>query len=179
MLNKLVRIGKNAELRYTAAGKAVIGLSCVYDIGWGDKKKAQWIDVSIWGKQAEALAPYLLKGNQIVIYAEDVEIEEYPKNDGTQGVKLKCRAVNIDLTDSKSNDSQSPQTAPPQQPQPGQMAQGYQQPTNNNQAPPQQPQPAQQMQQAPQGRQVGGGAYAPAPPVPQPMNNDFDSEINF
>ena len=101
MMSKLVRIGRDAELRTTAGGKSVIGLACVYDIGWGDNKKGQWIDVSIWGKQAEALAPYLLKGKQIVIYADDIELETYQKNDGTSGSKLRCRAINIDLVGSR------------------------------------------------------------------------------
>jgi len=120
MFTKLVRVGRSAELRMTAAGKPVIGLACVYDIGWGDNKKGQWIDVSIWGKQAEALAPFLLKGKQIVIYAEDVELETYQKNDGTSGSKLKCRAVNVELTSGGQHPTpqqQRPQQPAPQQPQ--------------------------------------------------------------
>ena len=110
MFNKLVRIGRDAELRVTPNNKSVIGLSCVYDIGWGDNKKSQWVEAVIWGKQAESLAPYLLKGKQIVIYADDVEIETYQKSDGTQASKLKCRVINIDLvSDGQSNNQQQPQ----------------------------------------------------------------------
>ena len=156
MLSKLVRIGRDAELKTTANGKSVIGLACVYDIGWGDNKKGQWIDVSIWGKQAEALAPFLLKGKQIVIYAEDVELETYQKNDGTSGSKLKCRAINIDLT---SGGQQQGQAAPQQQ------------------------QPAQQ--QKPQGAAMQGyqsHAQQPAPQAqqaPSDFNNDFSDDIPF
>ena len=126
MFSKLVRIGRDAELRYIKSGTAVASIPCVYDIGFGDKKRSQWIDVSVWGKQAEALSQYLTKGKQIVIYADDVELEGYQKNDGTQGSKLKCRAVNIDLT----SGGQAPQ-APQQQ-------SGYQQaPQQYKQAPPQ------------------------------------------
>jgi len=110
MFNKLVRIGRDAELRVTPNNKSVIGLRCVYDIGWGDNKKSQWVEAVIWGKQAESLAPYLLKGKQIVIYADDVEIETYQKSDGTQASKLKCRVINIDLvSDGQSNNQQQPQ----------------------------------------------------------------------
>jgi single-strand DNA-binding protein len=174
MFTKLVRIGKDAELRHTSAGKAVIGLACVYDIGWGDNKKGQWLEVSIWGKQAEALSPYLLKGKQIVIYAEDVELDTFQKNDGSTGSKLKCRAINIDLTDNKSNDSQT-QAAPqqayqqqPQQNQPQQSSQQHrqQQPYNQNTTDEHGNYVQQQNQAAPQAQA-------------QPMNNDFDSEINF
>jgi single-strand DNA-binding protein len=106
MMTKLVRIGRDAELKTTNSGKSVIGLACVYDIGWGENKRGQWIDVSIWGKQAESLAPFLLKGKQIVISADDVELEIYKKNDGSEGSKLKCRAINIDLVGSKQDGQQ-------------------------------------------------------------------------
>jgi len=135
MFTKLVRIGRDAELKHTANGKSVIGLACVYDIGWGDNKKGQWIEVSIWGKQAEALAPYLLKGKQIVIYADDVELETYQKNDGTSGSKLKARAVNIDLTSGQ-------QSAPSQ----GAVAPQQQRPMSQQAAPQQQPAPMAQAQ---------------------------------
>jgi len=116
MFNKLVRIGRDAELRVTPNNKSVIGLRCVYDIGWGDNKKSQWVEAVIWGKQAESLAPYLLKGKQIVIYADDVEIETYQKNDGAQGSTLKCRVINIDLvSDGQSNNQQQPQQQSQQQ----------------------------------------------------------------
>lgn len=114
MLTKLVRIGRDSTLRYTSGGTAVTSIACVYDVGFGDKKRAQWLDASLWGKQAEALTQYLTKGKQIVIYADDVEIENYESN-GKSGSKLKCRVVNIDLTDNKTDPS--PQSAQQSQPQ--------------------------------------------------------------
>ena len=132
MFTKLVRIGRDAELRTTANGKSVIGLACVYDIGWGDNKKAQWLECSIWGKQAEGLAAYLLKGKQIVINADDLEVETFTKGDGTTGSKLKCRAVNIDLTDNKDNQQQTSQPRDTRQQAPRQQAPQAQQ----QQAPP-------------------------------------------
>jgi len=123
MFNKLVRIGKDAVLRFTQNNTPVISLDCVYDIGWGDKKKSQWIEAAIWGKQAEALAQYLTKGKQVVIYADDVEVEQYEHN-GKAGAKLKCRVVNIDLTDNKQDTQQQ---SKPQQPQQAQQQPSTQQ----------------------------------------------------
>lgn len=111
MLSKLVRIGKDAELRWTPSGTPVINLTCVYNIGYGDKQKAQWIDCSIWGKQAEALEKYLTKGSQIVIHADDVEVETYEGKNG-MGAKLKCRVINLELAGSK----QAQQQPQPQKP---------------------------------------------------------------
>lgn len=115
MFTKLVRIGRDADLRYTPNNKAVVGLVCVYDIGFGDNKKAQWLEATIWGKQAEGLAQYLTKGKQVAIYADDVQIETYEHN-GKTGSKLKCRVINIDLTDN-SNGSRTGQNAQQQAPQ--------------------------------------------------------------
>lgn len=166
MLAKLVRIGRDAELRYTNNQKAVISLACVYDIGWGDNKKSQWIDVSVWGKQAESLAQYLTKGKQVVIYVDDVELEEYQKNDGSTGSKLKARAINIDLT------SGGQQQAPAQQQ--GGFQQKGQQPSQ---------QLAQKRQQAQQPQQQGGfqqqGQQQAQKVNPQEPTIDFDDDIPF
>lgn len=130
MFIKLVRIGRSAELRYTPSGKAVIGLACVYDIGYGQNKKPQWIEVVIWDKQAEALAPYLLKGNQVVITCDDLELETYESN-GKTGSKLKARAVNIALTDSKKEEGQQQQAPQQKQQSPQQQRQSQQQQSNS------------------------------------------------
>jgi len=132
MFTKLVNIGRDAELRYTANNKAVIGLACAYDVGWGDNKKTQWIEVAIWGKQAESLAQYLLKGKQIVINADDLELETYQKNDGSQGSKLKCRAININLVRDGSQQNQQPQQQAPRQQQAQQQVQQPQQQNTSN-----------------------------------------------
>ena len=165
MFVKLVRIGRDAELRYTPNQKPVLSLACVYDIGWGDNKKPQWIDATVWGKQAEALAPYLLKGKQIVISADDLEVEEYQKNGGGLGSKLKCRVIDISLTDSgqasPKPQQQKPQQAPPQKQQGGFTAQ------------PQRPMNQAMAQQGIQPNQQ-------APKVnPQEPAIDFDDDIPF
>ena len=153
MFSKLVRLGRDATLRFTANQKAVSSLACVYDIGYGNNKKSQWIEVSLWGKQAEALTQYLTKGKQIVIYADDVELEEFQKNDGSTGSKLKARAINIDLT------SGGQQQAPQQQ--------GYQ----NQQNPTYQQAQQAPRQQAPQQPPQFGG---PNPVKPLQSDVDFD-----
>ena len=71
MLIKLVRIGRDAELR-SANGKPVLSVSVVYDIGYGQNKKPQWLNLTMWGQQAEKVQPYFTKGKQIVIRADDI-----------------------------------------------------------------------------------------------------------
>jgi single-strand DNA-binding protein len=132
MFIKLVNLGRDAELKYTAAGKAVCNLAMAYSVGWGDNKKTQWIDGSLWGKKAESLVEYLKKGTKILITADDVELESYPKNDGTTGSKLKCRVVDIEFASPRQDGQQvtqahpapAPQQAPAQQQAPA-NAGGY------------------------------------------------------
>lgn len=87
----IFRIGKDAEVRYTPQGKAVVNLSLAYNYGQkqGDgSRKTQWIEVSMWDKQAEALGPYLKKGGQIYAVVGDPHIEMYKSRDGGEGFKL-------------------------------------------------------------------------------------------
>ena len=123
MFAKLVRLGRDAEVRYTPSGDPVASLAMVYDIGFGDKKRSQWIIGTLWGKRAESLGPYLTKGTQVVLYADDVEVEQFMKKDGTQGAKLKCRVSDLSLISGQQSNAghqQAPQQrqqqqAPPQQ----------------------------------------------------------------
>src|SRR5690606_16192077 len=64
---ELVRIGRDAQTRYTQGGKAVTGFSVAYDNGWGDNKQTVWLDCSIWGERGEKVAASLTKGTQIVV----------------------------------------------------------------------------------------------------------------
>jgi len=121
MLAKLVRLGRDAEVRYTPKGDPVASLAMVYDVGFGDSKRGQWIDGTLWGKRAESLGPYLTKGTQVVLYADDVELEQFMKKDGTPGAKLKCRVSDLSLISGQS------QQAPQQQRQQQQQQQARQQ----------------------------------------------------
>ena len=133
MLAKLVRLGRDAEVRYTPKGDPVASLAMVYDVGFGDSKRGQWIDGTLWGKRAESLGPYLTKGTQVVLYADDVELEQYMKKDGTPGAKLKCRVSDLSLIS-----GQSQQQAPQQQYQQQAPQQHHQQQQARQQAPQQQ-----------------------------------------
>jgi len=96
MFVKLIRIGKDAELKYTKAGKAVCTVVGAFDIGWGDSKRTTWIEGALWEKRAEALVGYIVKGRQCVVTFDDLEVETYEGQKGF-GAKLKGRIVDIQL----------------------------------------------------------------------------------
>lgn len=100
ILTGLMRLGRDAELRYTPDGTAVANLSLVYSYGRkgaDGNKPGQWVEAAIYGKQAEALAQYLLKGTLHSFILNDVRIEEYQKRDGTSGTKLAARVQDVEL----------------------------------------------------------------------------------
>ena len=113
MFTQLITLGRDAELRHTANGKAVCSVVGAYDIGWGDNKRTQWIEGALWEKRAESLAQYLLKGKQLHVTFDDVEVEMYEGKKGT-GAKLKGRIVDVKLV--KDGSGNSGQKAPVAQP---------------------------------------------------------------
>ena len=92
MMIKLVRIGKDAELR-SANGKPVLSLSVVYDVGYGANKKSQWLNLAMWGAQAEKVVQHFSKGKQIVVRVDDLHIEEYNGKSGLKGTLVSFEFV--------------------------------------------------------------------------------------
>jgi single-strand DNA-binding protein len=88
MFTKLFRIGNDPEIKTTPSGKAVCELSLAYDVGYGQNKKTQWIKATLWDKKADALAPYLAKGNQLHAVLDDVHVETWQQNTGKEGHTL-------------------------------------------------------------------------------------------
>lgn len=66
--------GKDVELRYTPTGTPVANFSVasnsVRNTANGRQKKTDWYNVSAFGRQAETLAKYLEKGDQILIHGK-------------------------------------------------------------------------------------------------------------
>ena len=87
------QLGRDIELRYTPAGKAVGNFS-VAD-SQGRDKPTIWWNCQIWDKRAEALAPYLLKG-QSVTGTGTVTEREYEK-DGQKRKAMDVRVSDVAL----------------------------------------------------------------------------------
>lgn len=119
MFSEFGRVGRDVELRFTPSGMAVAAIAIAYEYGRKDqqtgKKPTQWVEVTMWGKTAEALSQYLTKGKQVFIEAKDVHIQTYDKNDGTQGFKLAAEFVGIKFAHDGQGQQQS--QAPSQQQQ--------------------------------------------------------------
>ncbi len=109
----IARIGKDAELRYTPGGKAVANISLAYNYGQKGQdgnRPTQWVEASLWDKQAERLAPYLLKGAVFNVLCRDVHIETYEGKNGT-GSKLVGTIADIEFVPKQSNNRASDEAA--------------------------------------------------------------------
>jgi single-strand DNA-binding protein len=90
------RLGKDAELRLTSSGTSVLGFTVASDAGWGDKAHTNWIDCSVWGKRADSLAPYLIKGLSVTIVG-DADLREWEGKDGKTGKTLSCNVDSVEM----------------------------------------------------------------------------------
>ena len=109
----LARIGRDAEIRLTANQEPVCSLSLAFTYGKkdaGGKRPTQWVDGALWGKRAEALAPYLLKGTQIVVTVDDIHIETYQGANGPTP-KLTGRVIDVGLVSGTAAPAQAPAPA--------------------------------------------------------------------
>lgn len=95
----LFRIVRDAELRHTPNGEPVTSLAIACN--WGKKddnghRQSTFIDASLWGKRAESLTPYLLKGTAVDVILSDPHIETYQGKDGPRS-KLVARVLEIEF----------------------------------------------------------------------------------
>lgn len=109
----LARIGRDAEVRFLSDGNAVANVSLAFNRRAKGEKLTDWVDASIWGKRAEALAPYLLKGGLISVTLDDVHIETYQGKNG-EGHKLVGTITQIELAGGGQAQGAQQQSAPQQ-----------------------------------------------------------------
>ena len=123
----IARIGRDAELRTTAQGDKVASLSLAFTYGRkiDGKRPTMWLDGALWGKQAEALTQYLLKGKQVGVTIEDVHIETFKKQDGTEASKMVGRVSSIEFVGAPAAATPAPPPAPRPPPPPPRPNSGF------------------------------------------------------
>ena len=90
---------RDAELRHTSSGDSVLSFT-VADNGSRKDQKAIYWSCSLWGKRAEALQPYLRKGDNVTI-AGVVSQREYTDKAGQPRMSLDVRVSEIALQGGK------------------------------------------------------------------------------
>ncbi|MDH4127359.1 MAG: single-stranded DNA-binding protein [Spirochaetota bacterium] len=107
------RLTRDAEIKYTPGGMAVGKLTLA--VNKYDKRKKKdmpsFFDVVLFGKLAESLASYLLKGSQITVSGE-LKMDRWNDKEGNTKSKISIIANTVQLL-GKSNNSNHPKEAPP------------------------------------------------------------------
>lgn len=112
----LAKIGRDVTIRHTQSGEAVVNVSLAFNYGQkrdDGKKPTQWVDATLWGKRAEATAPYLLQGTSVSVTVEDVHTETYQAQDGTTRAKLVGRIGTMEFAGASKAAQQQPQAQAP------------------------------------------------------------------
>ena len=100
-------LGKDAETRHTAQGKAVVQFSVAVKSGYGDKAATTWARCSMWGDRGEAVAQYLTKG-QLVGITGEVELKEFTNKEGNKQSSLEVRVNDLTLLGGKQDKDSAP-----------------------------------------------------------------------
>ena len=106
-------IGQDAEIRTTQNGNTVANFSLATSKKMKGETETQWHRISLWGKAAEAVGPYLKKGKQISIEGE-IQYGSYENKEGQKVYTTTINAYQVELLSSKSDSNPEPQNQKPE-----------------------------------------------------------------
>ena len=93
------RLTRDSELR-TVGEQSLLEFGLASNKKCKDKEKTTFIDVVLWGRQAESLAPYLKKGKYVMVGGE-LQYESWV-TDGVKKSKLVLNAITVYMTPKNS-----------------------------------------------------------------------------
>lgn len=110
-MNKVILIGRltrDPELRHTPQGTAVCQITVAVNRRGAQpgQQDADFINVSVWGVQAENVARYMAKGRQVAVEGR-IQTRNYDDKDGKKVYVTEVIATNVQFLDSKSAGSDS------------------------------------------------------------------------
>jgi single-strand DNA-binding protein len=103
-VNKVIlvgNLGKDADLRFTPGGAAVSTFNMATTEVWNDKagqkqEKTEWHRVVLWGKTAESLKDYLVKGKQVYVEGR-LQTRQWDDKDGNKRYTTEIRGDRVVL----------------------------------------------------------------------------------
>ncbi len=103
----IARLTKDPELKFVAgSGKAVAKFSIAVDREFSKEKKTDFFNIECWGKTAENVANYLVKGSRVAIRGS-VQNSNYEK-DGKTVYGTKIVAERVEFLSKKSETGNEP-----------------------------------------------------------------------
>ncbi|TWT57226.1 Single-stranded DNA-binding protein [Thalassoglobus neptunius] len=108
--NKVILVGnltRDPQVKYTTGGSAVAEIGLAVNRTWFDKKTDQkkedvtFVDVTLWGRQAEVAGEYLGKGRSLLIEGR-LQLDQWEdKETGKKRSKLRVIGENMTMLGSK------------------------------------------------------------------------------
>lgn len=113
-MNKVVLIGRlsrDPELRHTSNNTPVcqINMAISRPVSQGKDPETDFINVTVWNKQAENLVKYVKKGNQIAIEGR-IQTRSYDNEEGKKVYVTEVLANHVEFIGSNSNKTNDNQT---------------------------------------------------------------------
>ena len=125
--NRVVLLGnltRDPQVRFTPGGTAVAELGMAVNRSWFDKQTNQkkeettFVDVTLWGKQAELAGEYLAKGRSVLIEGR-LQLDSWEdKTTGEKRQKLKVVAESMQFVGSGPKQGGSPKKEEDAAPEP-------------------------------------------------------------
>ena len=110
--NRVILLGnltRDPQVKYLPSGTAVAELGLAVNRTWFDKQTQQrreevtFVDVTLWGRQAEVAGEYLAKGRQVLIEGR-LHLDTWQdKESGQNRSKLKVVCENMTMVGSRSD----------------------------------------------------------------------------
>ena len=111
-MNRVILLGnltRDPEVRYTGSGKAVCNIGMAVNERYKDRDETLFVDVTAWGKSAEACGRYLSKGAAVLVEGK-MQLEQWETKEGAK--RSKHVVVAHKVTFLTSGDAQSNEDAP-------------------------------------------------------------------
>ncbi len=105
------RLGKDPELKYTTSGKTVASFSLATSERWtgadGQKNESTtWHNIVAWGKSAEIMKEYLVKGREVYIEGR-IDNRSYEDKEGVKKYISEIVVTNFQLIGGRPQDGRS------------------------------------------------------------------------
>lgn len=133
--NKVILVGnltRDPQVRYTTGGMAVADVGLAVNRQWFDKQsntrreETTFVDVTLWGRQAEVAGEYLSKGKQVLIEGR-LQLDTWDdKESGQKRSKLKVVGETMTMLGSRSEGGGAPSGGTPSGGGGGQRSSGAQ-----------------------------------------------------
>ena len=113
-------VGRDPELRYSAAGAAVCNITVATSRNWKDKasgekvEETEWHRVVFYDRLAEIAGEYLKKGRSVYVEGR-LKTRKWTDKDGAEKYTTEIVADNMQMLGGRDDGERTERTAPPAQ----------------------------------------------------------------